>query len=72
MIFDSVKLVDRNITENYVNGKSEKSSNWIRNNLQIQKPTVFLLVLTLWSKNKKASQILLLSHFNNEDRFIYK
>lgn len=47
MVFDSVKLKDRNITENYVDGKSEQSSNRIRNKIQIQKPSIFLSVLIL-------------------------
>lgn len=36
MLFDSVKLIDKNITENYVNGKSVQPSNGIKSNL-IQK-----------------------------------
>ena len=46
MVFDSVKLVDRNITENYVDGKSEQSSNR-RHKIQIQTPSIFLSVLSL-------------------------
>lgn len=41
MLFDSVKLIDKNITENYVNGKSEQPSNGIRSNLQIQNSLYF-------------------------------
>lgn len=53
MVFDSVKLKDRNITENYVDGKSEQSSNGIRSKIQIQKPSIFLSVLILWSQKRK-------------------
>ena len=73
MAFDSVKFIGRNMTENCVNGESEKkSSNWIRNKLQIQKPTVFLLVLILWSKKGKNLPNLITVPFINGDRFIIK
>ena len=51
-------------------GEWKKSSNWIRNKLQIQKPTVFLLVLILWSKKGKNLPNLITVPFINGDRFI--
>lgn len=70
MAFDSVKFIGRNITENCVNEESEKSSNWIRNKLQIQKPIAFLLVQFCEARKEKAFQILLLPHSIMGDRFI--